>query len=141
MCYSAQIKADYLRFTRQYGAMLSLKEFFDIYWQRATQQDRRLRIPKAMDAAFAQPQGDDERKIKTLIDEFDTQQEAALQQELFKQRKRLADAERTLQTKTTRAATESRRIATDKVAGCMDKLAALRRAELTDDDARIFPGW
>ena len=34
---------------------------------------------------------------------------------LFKQRARLADAERTLQTKTTKAATESRRIATDKI--------------------------
>ena len=40
-----------------------------------------------------------------------------LEQELFKQRKRLADAERTLQTKTTKAATESKRIATDEAIG------------------------
>ena len=144
MCYSAQIKADYLRFRRQHGATLSIREFFDLYWQRRTsnnQKDRKIRIPKAMDAAFAAPQNDDDRQIKALIDEFNLQQASELEQELFKQRKRLADAERTLQTKTTKAATESKRIATDKVQWCLDKLTTLRRTELTGDDARIFPGW
>ena len=51
-------------------------------------------------------QTDDEREIKTLIDAFDAEQATKLEQELFKQRKRLADAERTLQTKTTKAALE-----------------------------------
>ena len=141
MCYSAQIKADYLRFRRQHGATLSIKEFFDLYWLRRTQKDRKIRIPKAIDALFAEPQDDDERKIKALIDEFNAQQAGELEQELFKQRKRLADAERTLQTKTTKTATENRRIATDKVQWCLAKLAALRCTELTDGDARIFPGW
>jgi hypothetical protein len=141
MCYSAQIKAEYLLFTREHGAVLSIKEFFDLYWRRRTEKDRKVRVPKAMDAAFADPQNDDERKIKALIDEFNAQQASELEQELFKQRKRLADAERTLQTKTTKAATESQRIATDKVQWCLHKLATLRRTELTDDDARIFPGW
>jgi hypothetical protein len=44
-------------------------------------------------------------------------------------------------TKTTKAATESRRIATDKVEWALGRLAALRRTELTDEDARIFLGW
>jgi putative SOS response-associated peptidase YedK len=61
------------------------------------------------------------------------------EQELFKQRKRLADAERTLATKTTKAAAESKRIATEKVDGLLGKLASLRSAELTEDDLRIFP--
>lgn len=59
---------------------------------------------------------------------------------LARRGKRLADAERTLQTKATKAATESRRIATDKISWSMGKLADLNRTELKDRDARIFPG-
>jgi len=46
---------------------------------------------------------------------FNATQATEWEQELFKQRKRLADAERALQTKTTKAATESKRIAGGKV--------------------------
>jgi hypothetical protein len=94
-----------------------------------------------MDAAFSDPESDEEREIKTLIDAFDAEQATKLEQELFKQRKRLADAERTLQTKTTKAALESKRIAGEKVEWCLGKLNDLRRAELNDEDHRIFPGW
>jgi len=139
MCYSSQIEASYKKYVRRWGADISLKQFFHLYWLRS--ENPKIKIPKAMDAAFSEPQNDDERKIKALIDEFDKQQSAKLEQELFKQRKRLADAERTLQTKTTKAATESKRIATDKVAWCLEKLASLRRTELVDEDSRIFPGW
>jgi putative SOS response-associated peptidase YedK len=141
MCYSAQIKADYLKFVRQHGARLGLQAFFDLYWQRRTEKDRKFRIPKVMDALFDEPHGDDEHQIKALIDEHDAQQAGELEQELFKQKKRLADAERTLQSKTTKAASESKRIATDKVQWCLDKLASLRRPELKDADSRIFPTW
>jgi hypothetical protein len=76
-----------------------------------------------------------------MIDAFDAQQATNLEQDLFKQRKRQADAERTLQTKTTKAATKSKRIATDKVEWCLGKLADLRRTELVNEDSRIFPSW
>jgi len=116
-----------------------MKDFVRLYWDRA--QGAKIRIPKAMDAAFAQPQTDEERQIKQLIDRFNAEQTTQLEQELFKQRKRLADAERTLLTKTTKAASESKRIATDKIEWVLGKLSDLRRAELNDEDSRIFPGW
>ncbi|WP_408431775.1 hypothetical protein [Paraburkholderia fungorum] len=59
---------------------------------------------------------------------------------LFKQRKRLADAERSLLTKVTKAATESQRIATDKIAWTLGKLDDIQRSELKPRDSRIFPG-
>jgi putative SOS response-associated peptidase YedK len=43
-------------------------------------------------------------------------------------------------TKPTKAAANSQRIATDKIAWAMGKLADLKRTESTDDDSRIFPG-
>jgi len=139
MCYSAQVRASYMRYVREYGADISIKTFFKLYWDRS--QGAKIKIPKAMDAAFTEPETDEERQIQALIDEYDKQQASKLEQELFKQRKRLADAERTLQTKTTKAATESKCIATDKVEWYLGKLSDLRRTELTDEDSRIFPGW
>ena len=139
MCYSAQIKSDYLRFVRQWGATLSLREFVDVFWRRTT--DTKVKIPKAMQALFANPRSDDERRIAALIDEFATAERARFEQELFVQRKRLANAERTLLSRTTKAATESQRIATDKIARAVEKLADLRRSEPNDEDSRIFPGW
>ena len=139
MCYSAQILASYKKYVRQWGADVSMKDFVRLYWDRA--QGAKIKIPKAMDAAFAQPQTDEERQIKQLIDRFNAEQTTRLEQELFKQRKRLADAERTLLTKTTKAASESKRIATDKIEWALGKLSDLRRAELNDEDSRIFPGW
>jgi putative SOS response-associated peptidase YedK len=139
MCYSAQIWQSYRKYVRAWGADVDLNEFVRLYWDRQT--NSRIKIAKAMDAAFADPAGADEAKIKTLIDAFDVQQATKLEQELFKQKKRLADAERTLQVKTTRAALDSRRIATDKIAWALGKLADLRRTELNDEDSRIFPGW
>ena len=139
MCYSAQIRHDYNLYVRQFGADIDIKEFVRLYWER--QEGSKAKIPKAMDAAFADPQSDDERAIKAMIDAWDREQASKLEQELFKQRKRLADAERTLQVKTTKAATESKRIATSKVEWALGKLADLRRTTLVDEDSRIFPGW
>jgi len=139
MCYSAQIEAEYRKYIRRFGADISIKDFAQLYWNRA--QGAKLKIPKAVDAMFAEPGNADEREIARMIAEFNAQEATRLEQEMFKQRKRLADAERTLQTKTTKKALDDKRIATDKVQWCRDKLEALRRTNLVQDDMRIFPGW
>ncbi|HEU4459988.1 MAG TPA: SOS response-associated peptidase family protein [Methylibium sp.] len=139
MCYSAQIWSAWRKFERAFKSGISLHDFAELYGFRMA--DKRIKIPKAMDFAFADPQTDDERAIKALIDEFNRQQTTELEQALFVQRKRLADAERSLQTKLTKAATESRRIATDKIDWQLGKLADLKRTEPKDSDSRIFPGW
>ena len=139
MCYSAQIWSDYRKFQRYFDATISIREFHELYWRRA--KDPKLKIPKAMDAAFATPTTEAEREIRAAIEEYERQSASRLEQELFKQKKRLADAERTLQGKPTKAAQESRRIAGDKIAWALGKLSDLRRTELTGEDARIFPGW
>jgi hypothetical protein len=53
MCYSAQIMADYRRFSREFGASLSIKDFVDIFWHR--KGDSKIKIPKAMEAWFIHP--------------------------------------------------------------------------------------
>jgi putative SOS response-associated peptidase YedK len=132
--------ADYRRYVRMFGANASLGEFVDLFLRRQSDPEARIIIPKGVEAAFDDPRTDEERRAKQAIDSFRTQQATKFEQELFKQRKRLADAERTLATKTTKAATESKRIATEKVEWLLTKLASLRSAELNEDDLRIFPG-
>ncbi|PTB21939.1 hypothetical protein C9I57_04745 [Trinickia symbiotica] len=139
MCYSAQIKADYRKFLRTFGARIDLREFVQLYWER--EQGRAISIPKAIDAMFDEPQTNEEQRIKEMIARFNKAQAAKLEQEIFKQRARLADAERSLQAKATKAATESKRIATNKIEAALQRLDDLRRPELDGErDARIFPG-
>lgn len=139
MCYSAMVKADYKKYVQMFGAAMSIRDFYDIFYRRA--EEGKLKIPKAMEAAFDSPQSDEEHAIKALIDRFNAQQANKFEQDLFTQRKRLADAQRTLMTKTTRKAEEDQRIAGDKVRQLMGRLSDLSRREPLDRDNRIFPGY
>ncbi|MFX1739745.1 SOS response-associated peptidase family protein [Paraburkholderia sp. A1RI_3L] len=138
MCYSAQIQASYRKYVRMFGAHMSIREFAQLYWERA--EGSGAKIPKAMDDAFAEPLSEGEREIRALIDRYNAQQVVKLEQELFKQRSRLATAERTLETRPTKAATESRRIATDRIEWTLGKLDDIRRTTPKARDSRIFPG-
>jgi len=123
-----------------FGATASLAEFVDLFLRRQNDPEARIIIPKGVEVAFDDPRSDEERQAKNLIDSFKAQQATKFEQELFRQRRRLADAERTLAIKTTNAATNSKRIASEKVQWLLGKLSSLRGADLTDDDLRIFPG-
>lgn len=140
MCYSAMVAHDYLRYVREFGAELSLQDFYDLFYRRL--DDPRIRLPKAMEAGIAavcavrgDPVG-----LLPLIERFKTAEATRLEQALFKQRRRLADAERALQVRETQTALEHRRIASSKISWTLDKLADLRRGETLAQDARIFPG-
>ncbi|MDN7408010.1 SOS response-associated peptidase family protein [Burkholderia vietnamiensis] len=138
MCYSAQIQADYRRYVKMFGAHMDIEEFARLYFERV--EGSKAKIPKAVDDAFRDPQTDAEHQIKASIERFNAQQASRLEQELFKQRTRLADAERALQTKTTKVATESKRIAADKIEASLRRLEDLNRADAKPRDSRIFPG-
>ena len=139
MCYSAQIESDYRKYVRMFGAHMSIREFVDVFWHR--RNDPGMNLPKAMEAPFLHPQTPEEVQIKELIDEYTSAQRLRFEQELFKQKTRLAEAERKLAAKFTKTASESQRIATSKIDWSMSKLGDLRRTELLDRDSRIFPRW
>jgi putative SOS response-associated peptidase YedK len=138
MCYSAQIAAQYKQFVRMFGAVLSIRAFAHLYFKR--QSNPKVKIPKAVDALFLESGTAEEKEIKDLIDAYDASQASVFEQELFKQRKRLADAQRALQVKPTKKAAEEKRIATNKIEWARGKLADLHRTDLVPDDSRIFPG-
>jgi hypothetical protein len=138
MCYSAQILADYRKFVRTFGATMSIKEFARLFFERA--DGSKANVPKAMEDAFFEPQLADEFEIKAYIDRFNADQVPRLEQLLFEQRARLAEADRKLQTKVTKTATEIRRIATVKIARTIEKLDDMKRVVPKVRDSRIYPG-
>jgi putative SOS response-associated peptidase YedK len=137
MCYSSQILAEWKRYVRSYGVEISVRDYFDLFWRRA--QGEKVKIPKGLEDGFREPETEAERDIKALIDQWRAAEVSRLEQELFKQRRRLADAERALATKPTKKATDDSRIATSKVMQILGWLADLHREETKPQDARIYP--
>jgi putative SOS response-associated peptidase YedK len=137
MCYSAQIQAAYLQYLKRTGAEMDIDQFVEIFGARIT--DSSIRIPRSVERWFDEPRNDGERKIKALIDEWRAAETTKLEREVFAQKKRLADADRTLASKPTKAAAESKRIATDKIAKTLERLERLRATQPHEAEARIFP--
>lgn len=138
MCYSAKVVASWKEFERLFGARVNLKDYVEMYVRR--QEAKAIKSPKAMDASMASLPGAEGDQIRAAIAGFEQAEAARLEQLLFAQRKRLADAERTLASKTTKKAQEDQRIATDKIAWARSKLEDLRRTAAEDRDRRIYPG-
>jgi hypothetical protein len=72
MCYPAQIVEDYRKYVRMFGADMSIRDFAQLYWERV--EGSGAKVPKGMDAAFANPDTEDERRIKALIGEYNAAQ-------------------------------------------------------------------
>lgn len=139
MCYSAAVRSVQEEYWDEIGIRLNYAEAEEIFRQRQT--DRKIRIPRSFEAYFDQPRNTEERRIKELIEEHRSRSETALQMDLFKQAKRLADAQRSLQSRQTKKAMEDVRIASAKMDANRQRLARLRAPDIDIEDCRIFPFW
>jgi len=154
MCYSAQVYASWRMYMRNLGADISVEEFYRLFWQRnqdagaddaSSRARSRIQIPKALELEFACPVTDHEREIKALIDAHSAGQALALEQKLFDQRRRLADAEREISERqangrnVTKQLLNEQRVATNKVDQFKARLGDLSRTDVLPRDLRIFP--
>lgn len=139
MCYSAMVKQRYSEYVRYCGpeVVLDIDEFARLYIFRS--QGGAVKLPKDMDANFREPRNEVEQQIKLLIDAQQKTNLEAWEQDLFKQRRRLVTAERTLQTKTTKKAQNDQRIATNKIELLLGWMGDANRIEAKPRDSRIFP--
>jgi putative SOS response-associated peptidase YedK len=137
MCYSAQIQQAYLTYLKRTGAEMDIDQFLEIFGARVS--DSSIRIPRAVERWFDAPKNDKEARIKALIDQYRTAEITKLEKEVFAQKKRLADAERALAAKITKAATESKRIAGNKIEQALTRLERLKAEKPHPAEARIFP--
>ena len=137
MCYSALVRQDIHELARRYGADIAYDMFADLFRRRLEGED--IKASRALEDNFAEPKSDLERRIKADIDAYRATRISEWETTLFQQRKRVVDAERSLQTKETRKAREDIRIGSKKIADCLDRLANARRSEPKKKDSRIFP--
>ncbi len=141
MCYSAMVWADYQKYVRKFGARLSIEQFAQVYFHDPAKGGQRARTPKAMDAAVLSSTDPELQPLRDAIRRLDAESTAALEQDLFKQAKRNADARRTLLTRTTKKAQEDLRISGNKIEQLKARIADLKRTSSQPRDARIYPGY
>lgn len=139
MCYSAMVEQRLKTLGLRFKARIDTPRFEELFRRRLG--DESIKIGKALEANYERPDTPAEKEINRHIVEYRTGKAARWEAELFKQKKRLADAERALKVKETKKAREDQRIAGNKVAWHVKKLAELRRSSPEPQDSRIFPFW
>jgi putative SOS response-associated peptidase YedK len=137
MCYSALVRQDFHEMARRYGLEIAFDMFAELFHRRRDGED--IKVSRALERNFSNPSTPVERQIKADVDSYRAQQVSKWEKDLFAQKKRLADAERSLRVKETKKAREDVRIASNKIQTYLDRLADERRAEPKEDDSRIFP--
>jgi len=138
MCYSAQIRADYTKLVREFGAMMSLDEFAQLYAHDAGKQ--RPKTPKAMDDGFAGARTAQGQDIVAKIQQWHAEEMQALDEQIRLQGARLKAAEDALAHRPTQKARNDLRIAGNRLERAQARLDDLRRTGLLPRDSRIFPG-
>lgn len=136
MCYSAQVQAEYSKFRRETGADMDLDSYIRIFWSQEGKDPRREKVPRALERDILEH---GPAELADLIRRWDAWETDKLTQELFAQRRRVADAQRALQTKDTKKAREDVRIGTNKVEAAQRRLDVLKGLP-SDQDHRIYPG-
>jgi putative SOS response-associated peptidase YedK len=137
MCYSAQVVQMARKLSRQLGIRLDYAEVEKLFFRRL--EDPTVNISRGFEANFDEPSNDQERRIKAAIDEHRSRVAGKLEKDLFSQKTRLVNAQRSLTEKDTKKAREEVRIATGKIATLSTKLYGLRSVEPNPEDNRIFP--
>lgn len=140
MCYSALVWASYHKYQKAFGADIDIKAFVQVYEARA--EDPRIRIPKGVDLAFLKDDAAESKSIRDCINDWNAALVTRSELDLFKQAKRLADAERKLAIKDTKTALNEQRIAGNKIKQLKRWIADGKRTvhDPARDD-RIFPDW
>jgi len=137
MCFSAKATQSLKEYARLTGAAADFPQIESVLQARLT--DRSVRIPRGFERNFDQPATDAETRIRRLLDQYRTEHITKLEQEIFTQKKRLADAQRALNQKETKKARNEERISISKIDAALGKLALLKSTHAHEDDDRIFP--
>jgi putative SOS response-associated peptidase YedK len=137
MCYSAQVIQMARKLHRQLGIRLDYSEIEKLFFRRL--EDSSVNISRGFEANFDEPASEQELRIKGAINEHRSRAATKFEKELFSQKTRLVNAERSLKEKETKKAREDVRIATSKIASLATKLSDLRNTNPQEADNRIFP--
>src|SRR5580698_11016288 len=125
MCYSAQVVQMARKLSRQLGIRMDYAEVEKLFFRRL--EDSSVNVSKGFEANFDEPANDQERRIKAALDEHRSRAATKFEKDLFSQKTRLVNAERSLKDKETKKSREDVRIASKKIEALGAKLSDLRR--------------
>lgn len=137
MCYSAQVKQVLRDYLRKFNIRLDYEEALRLFLER--ERNPSIIISRGFESNFDEPKSALERQIKDLIEAHRSRLATKFEKDLFTQKTRLVNAERSLKEKETKKAREDLRIATNKIESLTEKLSDLRRIERKSRDDRLFP--
>jgi putative SOS response-associated peptidase YedK len=137
MCYSAKVEQNIRDLARHFAATLDYSEVERLMMERLA--GRPIRLARGFEWNLSNPVSAEERRIHELDADYRSKKLAELEQEVFKQKKRLGDAERKLKVRQTKAALNEQRIATSKIEASLERIALLTGTQPHEDDNRIFP--
>ncbi len=137
MCFSARVRQNLKHLSRRYEAEVDWAAFEELYRRRAEGED--IRASRDLQRNVQLPETDTERRTAAYIGQYLKAKRDEWEQEVFAQRRRIAEAEESLTKRETKKAREDIRIGTKKAQEYLDRLADLRRTETNKEDARIFP--
>lgn len=139
MCYSAKVEQHLRSLAKRFGGQVDWVGFEEIFRRR--RKDRKIKIARALENNFSNPQTDVERHIQQDIEAYRIEMAKTWEEELFAQKARLADAQRALKVKETVGARKEESIATNKIEDFKRRLSNLHRSEPDDDDDRIWSDY
>jgi putative SOS response-associated peptidase YedK len=116
---------------------MDYSEVEKLFFRRLTEPG--INVSRGFEANFDEPANEHERRIKEAIDEHRSRVAIKIEKDLFSQKTRLVNAQRSLKEKETKKAREDVRIATNKIAALSLKLSDLRGSDPKPEDDRIFP--
>jgi len=142
MCYSAMVEQHLRSLAQEFQAEIDWHMFERLFRERLAHGA--IKVARALERNFTTPatptgESEVEGRIRFLIEAHRRKVSESVERDLFKQRRRLADARRSLEEKETKRAREGERIAESKIESLRARLTDGRRAEPLEEDRRIFP--
>src|ERR1700744_2720621 len=120
MCYSAQVVQMARKLSRQLGIRMDYAEVEKLFFRRL--DDPTVNVSRGFEANFDEPVSAEERRVKEALDMHRSRAAMKFEKDLFSQKTRLVNAERSLLEKETKKAREDVRIANNKIAALAKKL-------------------
>src|SRR5579872_1858371 len=136
MCYSAIVKLDPRDLGLRFKARIDSFLFEDLFRRRA--DGIKLKIPRGLEFSFINTADPIVPGIKRSIDTYRENTIHAFEEDLFRQKKRFADAERKFNEKPTRGAEKERGIATRKIEALKRRLEVIQSDSERPEDSRIY---
>ena len=139
MCYSAMVLQNAKKAGLKYYARVQHDMYYGLFKRRL--EGEKLYLNKALEHQFTvEGTSEKEKEIALLIIKWHEQQIPIIEEELFKQSKRLGDAERALLAKATKKAENDKRISTNKIRKLKADLAIHKSLEINSEgEERIYP--